>query len=265
MAFFNDITLGQYYPADSFVHRLDPRAKLLAALVTMSGLLLSYNYLIIMGMAFILALAVKSAKIPFSVMVRNLRPFLWLFAITWLIHLFWTSGRVLWLVPGTSVSITREGVQLGGLYVARLALLIVYAALLTLTTSPIELTDALEKISRPLKRWGVPTHELSLMLTLSLRFIPTLLEEAQRIRNAQLSRGARFSGSLRHRIRGLLPLMVPLFVSAFRRADELALAMDARCYTGGEGRTVYTRLRLGSSDYAVMAGSLLVLALCIRL
>ncbi len=263
MAFFNDITLGQYFPADSFVHRLDPRTKLFAALVTMSGLLLSYNYFILIGMALIFSLAVRSASIPLPVLMRNLRPFLWLFAITWIIHLFWTSGRVLWQIPGTSVSITREGALLGGLYVARLALLIVYAALLTLTTSPIELTDALERISRPLKRWGIPTHELSLMLTLSLRFIPTLLEEAQRIRNAQLSRGAQLTGSLRRRIQGLLPLMVPLFVSAFRRADELALAMDARCYAGGEGRSVYTRLRLGKADYMVMAAALALLLLCI--
>lgn len=265
MAFFNDITLGQYYPGDSIVHRLDPRSKLFAATAIMSGLLLSYNYLLLLGMAAFIALAVAAARIPLTLLLKNLRPFIWLFAITWLLHLFWTPGRILWVLPGTAVSITREGVALGAIYVARLALLIVYAALLTLTTSPIELTDALERISRPLQRWGVPTHELSLMLTLSLRFIPTLLEEAQRIRNAQLSRGARLTGSLRHRIRALLPLLVPLFVSAFRRADELALAMDARCYTGGAGRTVYTRLSLRPADYLVILGGVVLLALAIWL
>ena len=265
MAFLSDITLGQYYPADSFLHRLDPRSKLIAAISIMSGLLLSKNTLLLSGAALLCLLAVKSAKIPCSLLMKNLRPFLWLFTLTWLIHLFGSSGRVLWMVPGTSLAITREGLFLGIIYVARLALLILYAALLTLSTSPIELTDALEKISRPLKRWGVPTHELSLMLTLSLRYIPTLLEEAQRIRNAQLSRGARFDGSLMRRIRSLLPLMVPLFVSAFRRADELALAMDARCYSGGEGRSVYTRLQFLAADYLVMAGSLLALLLCIWL
>jgi energy-coupling factor transport system permease protein len=263
MAFFNDITLGQYYPAESVLHRLDPRSKLFVVFSIMTGLLLTYNIFILIGMAILFIPAAACARIPFALLMKNLRPFLWLFVLTWLIHLFWSSGRILWIVPGTSLTMTREGAALGGIYVVRLALLILYAALLTLCTSPIELTDALERLSRPLKRLGVPTHEMSLMLTLALRFIPTLLEEAQRIRNAQLSRGARFTGSLRHRIRGLLPLMVPLFVSAFRRADELALAMDARCYGGGEGRTVYTRLHLAAADWGVMAGSFIVMVLCI--
>ncbi|HNW58245.1 MAG TPA: energy-coupling factor transporter transmembrane protein EcfT [bacterium] len=263
MAFFNDITLGQYYPAESFLHRLDPRSKLAAAFCLMSGLLLTYSPFVLIGMALVFLLAAQGGKLPFSLLLKNLRPFLWLFALTWIIHLFWSAGTVLWNIPGTAVALTREGLWLGGIYVARLALLILFAALLTLCTSPLELTDALERLTRPLKRFGVPTHEMSLMLTLAMRFIPTLLEEAQRIRNAQLSRGARFNGSLRQRVRGLLPLLVPLFVSAFRRADELALAMDARCYAGGEGRTVYTRLHLGGADYLVLAGSLLLLMLCI--
>lgn len=265
MAFFNDITLGQYYPAVSFLHRLDPRSKLAAAFCLMGGLLLTYDPYVLAGMAGLFLIAARSGKIPLPLLMRNLRPFLWLFALTWIIHLLWSDGQVLWVVPGTALVITREGASLGGIYVVRLALLILYAALLTLCTSPLELTDALERLSRPLKRFGVPTHELSLMLTLSLRFIPTLLEEAQRIRNAQLSRGARFTGSLRHRVRSLLPLLVPLFVSAFRRADELALAMDARCYSGGEGRSVYTRLHFASADYLVMTGSLLFFTLCIWL
>ncbi|HNY90493.1 MAG TPA: energy-coupling factor transporter transmembrane component T [bacterium] len=265
MAFLDDITLGQYYPADSFLHRLDPRSKLFAAFSLMTGLLLTYNIYILAGMALLFLFAIRIARIPYALVLKNLRPFLWLFALTWIIHLVWSSGRVLWVVPGTSITLTREGALLGGIYAVRLALLILYAALLTLCTSPIELTDALERVSRPLKRLGVPTHELSLMLTLSLRFIPTLLEEAQRIRNAQLSRGARFTGSLRHRVRGLLPLMVPLFVSAFRRADELALAMDARCYTGGDGRTVYAQLRLTGADWGVITGSLVILAFCMGL
>ncbi|HOT97813.1 MAG TPA: energy-coupling factor transporter transmembrane component T [bacterium] len=265
MAFFNDITFGQYFPAASFLHRLDPRSKLAAAFCLTGGLLLTYNLYVLAGMAVLSLLVARSGGIPLPLLMKNLRPFLWLFALTWIIHIFWSDGRVLWVVPLTSLVVTREGLALGGIYVTRLALLILYAALLTLCTSPLELTDALERMTRPLKRWGVPTHELSLMLTLSLRFIPTLLEEAQRIRNAQLSRGARFNGSLRHRIRSLLPLLVPLFVSAFHRADELASAMDARCYTGGEGRTVYTRLHFAWTDYLVMTGSLLFFTLCIWL
>ncbi len=263
MAFFTDITLGQYYPGESAVHRLDPRCKLFAALCLISALLLSYSPLLLAAFTVLFLVIIQRARLPFALVIKNVRPFLWLFAITWIIHLFWTSGRIIWTIPGINAAITYEGAVWGGIYVARLALLITAAALLTLTTSPIELADALERVLRPLKRFRVPTHELSLMLTLSLRFIPTLMEEAMRIRNAQMSRGARFTGSLANRVRSLLPLMVPLFVSAFRRADDLAQAMDARCYTGGEGRTTFTQLQFRKTDYGVSFGALVLLLVCI--
>lgn len=262
MAFFSDITLGQYYPGESFIHRLDPRTKLVVTMSVMTGLLLSFNVLIMAGIALLLSAAVCLSRIPFSLVVKNLRPFLWFFALTIIINLFWTSGKVLWRVPGINSIITQEGLEMGCLYALRLALLIIIAALMTLCTSPIELTDALEKLAAPLKRLHLPTHEIALMLTLSLRFIPTLIEEAQRIKNAQLSRGATFSGSMIQRTRNLIPMILPLFVSAFRRADELAMAMDARCYVGGTGRTSYSRLRFCRVDYVILIGSVVFPVLC---
>ncbi len=263
MAFFNDITLGQYYPGDSFIHRLDPRSKMIVTMVLMSSLLLTFRPLLMILVALILLVAVLASGIPISLILKNMRPLLWLFAFTIIIHLFWTSGRVLWQVPVIHATITYEGMKMGIVYTLRLGLLIVIAALLTLSTSPIELTDGLEKLGAPLKRLRLPVHEMALMLALSLRFIPTLMEEAQRIRNAQLSRGAAFSGTLVNKIRGLVPMMIPLFVSAFRRADELALAMDARCYTGGDGRSSYIRLQFRLADYIVLGMAVVLLFFCL--
>ncbi|MBN1541262.1 energy-coupling factor transporter transmembrane protein EcfT [candidate division KSB1 bacterium] len=259
MAFLNDITLGHYWPGDSIVHRLDPRTKLIVLLGLMSGLLVALNPVILMLYALISFVLVRLAKLPATLVFSNIRPFLWLFLITVAIHLFWTSGRVVATVPLLDLTITYEGLVLGLLYSLRLAMLVIYAALLTLTTSPIELTDGLERLLTPFKRLGLPTHEMVLMLSLSLRFIPTLLEEAQRLKNAQLSRGASFEGSLVQRIRSVIPLVLPLFISAFRRADDLALAMDARCYAGGEGRTSFKILRFRTPDGVALVLILVVL------
>ena len=259
MPFLNDITLGQYWPGESFVHRLDPRTKLVALMVLMTSLLLVLNPVVLVGYALFSMLLVRLANLPSALVFRNIRPFLWLFLITIAIHLFWTSGRILFTIPLIDLTVTQEGLILGILYSLRLALLVIYAALLTLTTSPIELTDGLERLLFPLKRVGLPTHEIVLMLSLSLRFIPTLLEEAQRLKNAQLSRGAKFDGSLFRRIQSIVPLVLPLFVSAFRRADDLALAMDARCYAGGEGRTRFKQLRFQLLDGVVLILTLLLL------
>lgn len=252
MTFINDISLGQYYPVDSFIHRLDPRTKLIAIMLIMTGLLVSFNLVVLFGFLIFSVFVVVLSRIPLKLVFRNLRPFLWLFLITIGVHIFWTSGKVLATVPIINASITREGLLMGLIYTLRLALLVVFAAILTLSTSPIELTDALEKMLAPLKRFHVPTHEIVMMLTLSLRFIPTLMEEAQRLKNAQISRGATFEGSLLRRMRSIIPLVLPLFVSAFRRADELALAMDSRCYAGGEGRTSFKRLKFSVPDYFVL-------------
>ncbi len=262
MAVLQDITLGQYYPIDSFVHRLDPRVKLAVTLALMTGLLLTQDLVSAVGWGLITIALVLAARLPAGLVLRNLRAFMWLFALTMVVHVFFTAGSPLVQLPLLGWKVTLQGVERGLLYSFRLALLVVLAALLTLTTSPIELTDGLERLLRPLRRLGLPVHELSLMMSLALRFVPTLLEEADRLQKAQVSRGASFEGSVLQRVRSVVPLVVPLFVSAFRRADELALAMDARCYRGGEGRTCYRLLRLKAADYGVLAlsGAMLAVA-----
>lgn len=264
MAILRDITLGQYYPVDSPVHRLDPRTKLVVSMALMSGLLLTNHVALTVVWGMVMLGVVVLARLPVPLVVRNLRAFGWLFVLTMVVHAFFTSGTVWVRVPVVAWTITREGVQRGVLYSLRLALLVMMAALLTLTTSPIEITDGLERLMRPLRRLGVPVHELSMMVSLALRFVPTLLEEADRLQKAQVSRGATFEGGLVQRVRSVVPLVVPLFVSSFRRADELALAMDARCYRGGEGRTCYRQLRLAASDYVALGvgAALLILAIC---
>lgn len=261
MAFLTDISLGQYFPGDSFIHRLDPRTKLIAIFCFMTALLVSFEPIVLGGFAVLLIVIIAGSRLPVALVLKNIRPFIWLFLLTVLVHLFWTQGRVLYTVPLLNLDITKEGLTLGLVYSVRLVLLIILAALLTLTTSPIELTDALEKMLGPLKRFKVPTHEIVMMLTLSLRFIPTLLEEALRLKNAQMSRGATFDGNLVQRIKSVVPLILPLFISAFRRADDLALAMDSRCYTGGEGRSSFKKLKFKMADYGVLVFLFTVLTL----
>ncbi len=247
-----DITLGQYAYRESFIHRLDPRTKMVASLALLIGLMATRSWIGLGCFAVLWLVAVWLSKLGYSLALRNLRPFAWLVLLTFLAQAFFASGRIVAVVPVLGLRITQEGLQLGALYAARLALLIVFAALLTLTTAPMELADGLEKLLRPLRWFRIPTHDLVMMMSLSLRFVPTLVGEAERIRNAQLSRGARLSGSIRERVRAIVPLVVPLFLSAFRRADELAMAMDARCYHGGDGRTSFRRLTFGVGDYATL-------------
>lgn len=259
MTFIDDITLGQYYDAESFVHHLDPRNKFLTCLLAMSCLLIIDNLILLLILAAFILLIVKAAKIPFSLVVRNIRAFIWLFLLTFFINLFWSEeGRFLWQVPVLNISIYSEGIIDGFLYTLRLMVLIILAALLTLTTSPIDLTDALDKLFSPGKKLGLPTHELTMMITLAMRFIPTLLQEAERIKKAQISRGASFEGNLIKKIKSVIPLILPLFISAFRRADELALAMDSRCYAGGDGRSCFKELKFKRGDYFVLSGSLII-------
>ena len=264
MSAINDITLGQYIPGDSFLYRLDPRTKLISVVLFMTSLLVSLDPVVLAVFLVLSLLMVFYSGLSLKLLFRNLRPFLWLFALTLFIHIFWTKGQPLVTLAGKLV-ITREGIQLGFIYMLRLVLLILFAAVLTITTSPIELTDALDEILSPLKRLKLPVHEIVLMLTLSLRFIPTLLQEAQRIRNAQISRGASFEGSIKKKVQSIIPIILPLFISAFRRADELALAMDARCYSGGEGRTCYQRLAFSGKDFTVMLFSVCILILSVFL
>lgn len=256
MAFINDITLGRYYPGDSILHDLDPRSKLLASLLLMLSLFISINLWSLLLLFVICVLGFQVSGIPFSMASRNLKPFFWLFLITFLIHVLTTRGTVLYTLPLLNWTITSEGMTNGMLYSIRLGVLIIIAALLTMTTAPIELTDSLEKLFSPLKRLKVPVHEFALMMTLALRFVPILLREAERIRNAQLSRGLSLEGNLMRRIRNIVPMILPLMVAAIRRADELAVAMEARNYAGGSGRTTYRKLGFAPHDYALLAGTM---------
>jgi len=259
MAFFADITLGQYVPTGSVVHQLDPRAKLLCFLLLMSSVMLVRAIWGYLGLLLILALIVLLSRLPPSYPLRNLRSFIWLFVITIILHLFFSQGRPISLFPLDRLGATYEGLVKGIFFCLRLGILILLAALLTLTTSPVELTDGIESLLRPLKKLGFPSQELAMMLMISLRFVPLLIEEAETLKKAQLARGANFEGNIPQRVRSLIPLIVPLFLSTFRRADELALAMEARCYRGGKGRTSYSRLKFGGKDFLALSLSMVIL------
>ena len=244
----NNITLGQYFPGDSFIHRLDPRTKILLTIMFLVCVFLSRGFL---GFGLIVAfifLCARVAKIQLKFLFRGLKPIAIIVIITFLLNLFMTpSDDLLWKWGILSVSV--QGIKNALFMAFRLILLVTGTQLLTLTTSPIRLTDGLESLFSPLSRIGFPAHELAMMMSIALRFIPTLIEETQKITRAQKARGADFeSGSLIKRAKALLPLLVPLFVSAFRRADELAMAMEARCYRGGKGRTKMNPLKYAKSD-----------------
>ena len=248
MALLGDITLGRYIPGDSVLHRLDPRTKLLIVLVWMSAALASRGVLpVAVFCTFIVATAGLS-RLPPSLLLKNLRSFLWLLVITALLHAAMTPGHLLWHVPFLEVNITAEGLQAAVVFTLRLSAVVTAASLLTLTTSPLELTDGLERLLRPFRRLGLPAHELAMMVSIALRFIPVLAEEAERLQKAQMARGAEFGGHPVARARQLVPLLVPLFLSAFARADRLAIAMEARGYRGGEGRTQFRQLRFLAMD-----------------
>ncbi|MCR4706830.1 MAG: energy-coupling factor transporter transmembrane protein EcfT [Clostridiales bacterium] len=243
-----DITLGQYYPGDSPVHRMDPRAKLILAIVYIVGVFFIGNlpgYLL--ALAF-LYLVVRLSGLPFSYLLRGLRPLRFILIFTFLLNLLFASGETVLFAAGP-LTITKEALTSAAYFCLRLVFLVMGTSVLTLTTSPVQLTDALEHLLHPLARFGFPAHELAMMMTIALRFIPTLLEEADKIKKAQMARGADFeSGNLLARAKALIPLLVPLFVSAFRRANDLAMAMEARCYRGGENRTRLRALHFTKLD-----------------
>ena len=231
-----DITLGQYYQTDSIIHRLDPRVKLGGTLLYIISLFLFENIWGYLLAALFLALVIKVSKVPFKFMVRGMRTILFLLLITVIFNLFLTPGEV--LVAVWKLKITKEGVRLAVFMAIRLTFLIIGSSIMTLTTTPNNLTDGMEKMLSPLKVFKVPVHEVAMMMSIALRFIPILLEETDKIMKAQIARGADFeSGNLFQKAKALVPLLVPLFISAFRRANDLAMAMEARCYRGGEGRT----------------------------
>ncbi|MGI5978520.1 MAG: energy-coupling factor transporter transmembrane component T family protein [Oscillospiraceae bacterium] len=255
-----DVTLGQYFPGTSFIHRLDPRTKLLATFVYIAALFVAKWFVSYAVVLALLIVCIAVSGIRPSAFFRGLKPILFIILFTAVINLFATrGGTVLW--HWWKLTITSAGVELASLMVVRIMLLITGTLLLTYTTTPMALTDGLELLLDPIKKLGAPVHEFSMMMSIALRFIPTLIEEADKIASAQKARGADFeTGSLIERAQALLPLLVPLFVSAFRRADELAVAMESRCYHGGEGRTRMKKLSMRPADWATLAGSGIFLA-----
>ena len=252
-----DITLGQYFPGNTVIHRLDPRTKLLWVVLFIVGLFQANGWagyaLVLLVTALVMALGHIRPKNIF----KGLRPMLFIIILTAALNLFYTSGTS--VRPGWIV--TWEGIARAVKMILRIVLLIAGTFLLTYTTSPMALTDGMERLLSPLKKLHFPVHEMTLMMSMALRFIPTLIEETDKIMSAQKARGADFeNGSLIQRAKALLPILVPLFVSAFRRADELAVAMESRCYHGGEGRTRLKQLVMARRDWIALALGLLFLA-----
>ena len=255
-----DITLGQYYPGDSAVHRLDARTKIIATLLYIIELFVVNNFWGFLIAAAALFAVIAVSRVPLKFIFRGLTAVFLIIAFTFILNLFMVDGRVLW--QWKFLTITYEGVSRAFFMAVRLILLIIGSSIMTLTTKPVELTDGLEKLLKPFSKIGLPSHEIALMMTIALRFIPTLMEETDKIIKAQQARGADFeSGNLLQRAKSLIPILVPLFVSSFRIAQDLALAMEARCYRGGGGRTRMNEIRFRRGD--AFAAVLMVLFLAV--
>lgn len=259
-----DITLGQYYPANSVIHKLDPRVKLFSTLIFIISLF-SFKGLAALAVATIVLFAViKLSKVPLKFMVKGLKAIMILMLLTAFFNLFLTPGEA--LVSFWKFKITAEGLKNAVIMTIRLTYLILGTSIMTLTTTPNQLTDGLEKALMPLGKIGIPVHAIAMMMSIALRFIPILIEETDKIMKAQMARGADFeSGNLLQKVKSMVPLLVPLFVSAFRRADDLAMAMEARCYHGGEGRTKMKPLHYQGRDrlaYLLVFAYLTVVLLC---
>lgn len=257
-----NITMGQYYPVDSLVHRLDPRVKIVLTIAFIVAVFMVHSlvgYALVLGFVYLVS---RLSNVPFKMLTKGLKPLRFILILTFVLNLFFTGdGNTLlqvWLIR-----ITDTGLNQAVHYSLRLMFLVVGTSLLTLTTSPIMLSDGIELLLSPLKRFHFPAHELGMMMSIALRFIPTLLEETDKIQKAQMARGADFeSGNLLQRAKAMVPLLVPLFVSAFRRAGDLAMAMEARCYHGGENRTRLRVLKITQNDYlacAAVAGLILLI------
>ncbi|WP_394524987.1 energy-coupling factor transporter transmembrane component T family protein [Lacrimispora sp. JR3] len=244
---FKDITLGQYYPVDSLLHRLDPRTKLFGTMVFIISLFVVNNIWAYLLATLFLVTAIRLSHVPFSFMVRGLKAIVFLLLISVSFNLFLTPGEEIFRLG--FIKVTKEGIEIAAFMGVRLIYLVVGSSIMTLTTTPNQLTDGLEKSLKVLNRVGVPVHEVSMMMSIALRFIPILVEETDKIMKAQMARGADFeTGNLIQKAKNMIPLLVPLFISAFRRATDLAMAMEARCYRGGEGRTKMKPLRYRSRD-----------------
>lgn len=244
-----DITLGQFYPTKSIVHSLDARTKLFATIIFMISIFVVNQFWPYAVIILLMLLVTKASNIPVNYVLKGVRPLRWIILFTFVINIFFIrGGDILWQLG--FLKIYEQGIRTAFFMAIRLILLVLGTSILTLTTSPIELTDGIENACSPLKKIGFPAHELAMMMTIALRFIPTLLDETDKIMKAQMSRGADFeSSNIVSRAKNMIPLLIPLFVSAFRRADELAMAMEARCYRGGDNRTKMKQSILEKKDY----------------
>ena len=260
-----DITLGQYFPGKSPIHLLDPRTKLIMLVVYIVALFLAAGWVSYAILAAFLVAVIKISTIPPKSIIRGMKPLVMILVFTGILNIFFTTGEGEPLVDFWIFTVYAEGLERALFMIVRILMLISATFLLTYTTSPISLTDGLESLMKPLKVIRVPVHELSMMMCIALRFIPTLIEETDKIMSAQKARGADFeSGNLMEKAKALIPILVPLFISAFRRADELATAMECRCYQGGEGRTKMKLLRYSLWDYEAFGiGILLIAAVCV--
>ncbi len=253
-----DITLGQYLPGESVLHKSDPRIKILLTTLLMVVIFLIDSYLGFIALSAFLLIVILVSNIPLKYTLKGLKPVMFIVAFTVVINAFTTKGTP--ILDIGMFHVTYEGLEISILMAFRLFLLIIGASLMTLTTTPISLTDGLEKLMSPFKKLGLPAHEIAMMMSIALRFIPTLLEETDKIMKAQAARGAEFdTGSLVQRAKSFVPVLVPLFISAFRRADELATAMEARCYRGSKGRTRMKQLKLSAVDLKISAVTLIFL------
>ncbi len=260
----SEIALGQYFPGNSALHRMDPRVKIVCLLFCMVEIFVFSTAASYALFSAVLVWLIILSGLPFRMMARSVKPLWWILLFTFAIHLFSVPGEEIFKI--WKFSVTWEGLRQGSFVSLRLILLILFSSLLTFTTSPLKLTDGLEDLLSPFKRIGVPSHELAMMMTIALRFIPTILSETDKIIKAQRARGADFSsGSIMERMKLFVPILVPLFVSAFRRAEELAAAMESRCYRGGEGRTRQKELCVGFLDYLAMFFAVLLCVVLIFL
>lgn len=251
-----DITIGQYYPADSIVHKTDPRVKMILGFIYIIFLFIVSSF-VGYGLVFLwVLLATKLSKIPVKLIVKGLKPLRWIILITFIINMLFTKGTVLYALG--PIKVTEEGLYNASRMAVRLCLLVMGTSLTTLTTSPVALTDGIEGLFSPLKKVGFPAHELAMMITIALRFVPTLIDETDKIMKAQMARGADFeSGNVIKRAKNTVPLIIPLLLSSINRADELAIAMEARCYHGDEGRTKLNPLKIDSRDIMVFLFTIL--------
>ena len=258
-----DITLGQYYPIDSLIHKLDPRVKILSVILVIISVFLCKSFAAFALITAFNISVILLSKIRFITVLKALKPIIFLVIFTALINIFLTSGEH-YIFNWKFIKISYEGVISAIMMAFRITLLVTFTSLLTFTTSPIRLTDGIESMLKPFSKIGIPSHELAMMMTIALRFIPTLLEETDKIIMAQKSRGADFeSGNLIRRAKALVPVLVPLFINSFRRADELATAMECRCYRGGEGRTKLKELTIGYMDILSLLVAVLVMVIII--